>query len=71
MQLLDIQILALLSCLKKLFDYIKENAISYSINMLDHEEIDRENILKCSIKGMHLCLNEITNKSLTQIRFLN
>tara|TARA_Y100000817_G_C16845338_1_gene539828 strand:- start:843 stop:1508 length:666 start_codon:yes stop_codon:yes gene_type:complete len=46
---------------QKLFDYIKENAISYSINMLDHEEIDRENILKCSIKGMHLCLNEITN----------
>ena len=30
--------------------------------MIDHEEIDKKNILQCSIEGMHLCLDDITQK---------
>lgn len=47
---------------EKLFDYIKENAIAYSIILVDNDEIDNKNILQCSIEGMHTCLNEITEK---------
>lgn len=46
----------------KCFKYIKDNCVSYSIQTLDHEEIDNKNILQCSIEGMHLCLDEITSK---------
>jgi ribonuclease HII len=46
----------------KCFNYIKENSISYSIKTLDHKEIDKKNILQCSIEGMHLCLDDITNQ---------
>ena len=46
----------------KCFDFIKETAVQYSIKTLDHEEIDKKNILQCSIEGMHLCLDEITDK---------
>ena len=45
---------------EKLFEYIKKNAIAYSIVLIDNEEIDKNNILQCSIEGMHQCLNEIT-----------
>ena len=44
----------------KCYEYIKLNAIQYSIQMIDHEEIDKKNILQCSIEGMHLCLDDIT-----------
>lgn len=47
----------------KCFEYIKDNCVSYSIQTLDHEEIDKKNILQCSIEGMHLCLDEITSKT--------
>jgi ribonuclease HII len=47
----------------KCFEYIKNNCVSYSIQTLDHEEIDNKNILQCSIEGMHLCLDEITSKT--------
>ena len=46
----------------KCYEYIKLNAIQYSIQMIDHEEIDKKNILQCSIEGMHLCLDDITKK---------
>lgn len=36
-----------------LSDFIKENAIAYSIAYADAEEIDASNILACSIKAMH------------------
>jgi ribonuclease HII len=45
----------------KCYNYIKENSIGYSIQSVDHEEIDKKNILQCSIEGMHLCLDEITS----------
>jgi len=47
----------------KCFDYIKGNAIGYSIQSIDHDKIDKENILKCSLDGMHLCLDELTEKN--------
>lgn len=45
---------------EKLYDYIIENALSYSIILIDNVEIDKKNILQCSIEGMHSCLDEIT-----------
>ena len=47
----------------KCYDYIKGNAIDYSIKTIDHETIDKENILKCSLNGMHLCLDELSERN--------
>ena len=47
----------------KCYDYIKENALSYSIQMISHDEIDKKNILKCTLEGMHRCLDEISEKT--------
>jgi ribonuclease HII len=47
---------------EKLYNYIIENAIKYSIVLIDNEEIDKKNILQCSIEGMHKCLDEITDE---------
>jgi|TARA_B100001094_G_scaffold150375_1_gene145501 ribonuclease HII len=47
----------------KCADYIKGNAITYSIHMIGNSIIDKENILKCSIDGMHQCLDTISEKS--------
>ena len=44
----------------KCFEYIKEKSLGYSIKILDNNIIDKENILKCSLDGMHLCLDELT-----------
>ena len=44
---------------KKLNDvaeYIKENAAFWCIEYIDEKEIDKINILKASIKGMHNCI---------------
>lgn len=38
---------------------ILQNAVSYSISMVDAEEIDRVNILKASIYAMHRALQEL------------
>lgn len=43
-------------------DYIEENALAYSIAMVDENEIDKINILKASIKAMHLALDKIDIK---------
>lgn len=45
------------------YDYIKKNSKAYSIQMIDNDKIDEENILKCTLNGMHLCLDEISNKN--------
>ena len=39
---------------------IKEKAIAWSIAEVDHEEIDRINILKASFKAMHLALDDLS-----------
>lgn len=38
-------------------DYIMENAICYGIGVCSHEEIDKINILKASLKSMHISVN--------------
>lgn len=38
---------------------IEEKALAYAVAMVDHEEIDRINILKASIKAMHLAIDQL------------
>lgn len=41
---------------------IEKEAISYSVAMVDNEEIDRINILRASFKAMHLALDKMKKK---------
>ena len=41
-----------------LYDIIKENSV-YSIQLINEEVIDKENILQATLKGMHLSLDEL------------
>jgi ribonuclease HII len=38
---------------------IEKKAIAYAVAQVDHDEIDRINILRASIKAMHLALEEL------------
>jgi ribonuclease HII len=40
------------------YEYIREHAISWGVASLDNHEIDRQNILQCSIKAMHMAIDE-------------
>ena len=40
-------------------DYIEEHAIAWSVQFISHEEIDKTNILKATMKGMHKCIDDI------------
>lgn len=40
-------------------DYIQKHALAYSVQFISHEEIDKLNILKATMKGMHLCVDDI------------
>ena len=42
--------------------YIEANAIGYAVAKVDHEEIDRINILKASFKAMHLAIKKLKDK---------
>lgn len=42
--------------------FIQNNAIAYSVAQVDHEEIDRINILKASFKAMHLALDRLKKR---------
>jgi ribonuclease HII len=42
--------------------FIENNAIAYSVAQVDHEEIDRINILKASFKAMHLALDKLKKR---------
>jgi ribonuclease HII len=42
--------------------FIERNALAYSVARVDHEEIDRINILKASIKAMHLALDSLKKR---------
>ena len=44
-----------------LYNFIKENSV-YSIKLVDHNEIDKINILQATLKGMHLTLDELDDK---------
>jgi ribonuclease HII len=39
--------------------FIEENALSYAVARVDHDEIDRINILKASFKAMHLAVKKL------------
>ena len=43
--------------------YIEENAISYSVQFISHEDIDKENILQATMIGMHLCIDDIRKQT--------
>ncbi len=42
--------------------YIQTHAVSYAVSMVDHEEIDRINILKASFKAMHQAIDKLKKK---------
>jgi ribonuclease HII len=46
----------------ELRELIREKAIAWSVASVDHEEIDRINILRASFKAMHLALDQLTIK---------
>jgi len=43
--------------------FIEKHAISYQVASVDHEEIDRINILNASFKAMHLAIEKLTTKA--------
>ncbi|HEY8896633.1 MAG TPA: ribonuclease HII [Niastella sp.] len=43
--------------------YIEKNAICYQVASVDHEEIDRINILNASFKAMHLAIEKLKKKA--------
>lgn len=47
---------------EELKKFIKENAISYSIAMVDNDEIDQINILQASFKAVHLALDKLKKR---------
>src|SRR5215510_1080606 len=42
--------------------YIEANALGYAVAKVDHEEIDRINILRASFKAMHLAIRKLKEK---------
>ena len=47
-------------------DYIEQNAIAWSVQFLSHEEIDKTNILKATMIGMHRCVDDIRKQATIQ-----
>jgi ribonuclease HII len=47
----------------ELRSYIEKHAISYQVASVDHEEIDRINILNASFKAMHLAIEQLKTKA--------
>lgn len=47
---------------EELRTFIKAHAVSYAVAHVDHEEIDRINILKASFKAMHLALDKLRKR---------
>jgi ribonuclease HII len=43
--------------------FIEKHAISYEVASVDHEEIDRINILNASFKAMHLAIEQLKTKA--------
>ena len=53
--------------MKELSDYIKTNAIAYSIKFVENDVIDEINILVANMRAMHECIKEIIPKLNTDI----
>jgi ribonuclease HII len=47
---------------EELKKFIKENAIAYSIAMVDNDEIDQINILQASFKAVHIALDKLKKR---------
>ena len=47
---------------KALKEYIEENAVAYSVQFISEKVIDSMNILQSTVKGMHLCVDEIVKQ---------
>jgi len=46
----------------KCYGYIQKNALSLSIHLIDNEIVDKDNILECTLNGMHQCLDSISEE---------
>ena len=46
----------------ELREYIQQKAVTWAVASVDHEEIDRINILRASFKAMHLALNQLATR---------
>lgn len=46
----------------KLRPIIERKALAWAVAMIDHEEIDRINILQASFKAMHLAIDQLQSK---------
>ena len=46
----------------KLRKVIEKKAVAWAVAMVDHEEIDRINILKSSFKAMHLAIDQLATR---------
>jgi ribonuclease HII len=57
--------------MKELSDYIKLNAIAYSIQFVENNVIDETNILVANMRAMHECIKEIIPKLNTDISNIN
>jgi ribonuclease HII len=44
------------------YDYIKTNVLAYSIQYIEHDEIDKINIRQSVFKAAHLCIKDIINQ---------
>lgn len=57
--------------MKELSDYIKANAIAYSIQFVEADVIDETNILVANMRAMHECIKELIPKLNTNISNIN
>lgn len=48
--------------IKEVANYIQENAICWSVQYIEHDEIDKLNIREATINCMHKCINDILTK---------
>jgi ribonuclease HII len=48
--------------MKACYDYIVANAAAYSIQYVEHDVIDRINILQAVYEGMHRCIDDLYQK---------
>ena len=44
------------------YDYILDNSIANTSLLIHNEDIDKDNILKSTLKGMHKCVDNITDQ---------
>ena len=56
--------------IQEVAEYIKENAIAWSVSYEDEKTIDEINILQATQKSMHKCIKEAVKKTLKQPEFI-